>query len=124
MRQELLCRSCRAIQITARHYLAADVQFAGGSDWHHLQPFVKQIQLRVGDGPSDGRQLRPGCYVAIQHQGADHVCLTWSILIIQRAAVELREQAPDVPRDLQLLAGSDYFTQRGGIFFVVLRRFG
>src|SRR4030095_16955965 len=58
---ESLCRQPRMVQITARETGAAHVNLAGNADWHRPEVLVQQIDLHVGDGPTEGRNTIFAC---------------------------------------------------------------
>src|SRR6185295_3781165 len=55
VRDESLCRQPRMVQITARETDTADVNLAGNADWHRPEVLVQQIDLHVGDRPTERR---------------------------------------------------------------------
>src|SRR5690606_12309999 len=54
MGHEALGGEVRAVEVAQGQAVAADVEFAGHADGHRLAVVVEHIELRVGDGPSDG----------------------------------------------------------------------
>ncbi len=124
IRHKLHRSRIRAVQIAARDTVATDVQLTGNTNRTGAELLVQHVKLCVRDRPSNRRQLGPHIAVVGETIGADDVSFSWTIVIIEHAAVQPGEQFSYPRCDLQLLAGRDDLVQTGHDTAVLYRNFG
>src|SRR5690242_6840329 len=83
MRDKLLSRQLRALQVSARQSLTAYVQFSGDADWQELVSMVQHIQLPARDRTADGN-LRIVSRQRFQRCPDSRLC--WTIKVPHRSA--------------------------------------
>src|SRR5687768_4249159 len=81
VRNEFFRRRVRPFQVTTREPVAADEQHTSHASWHWLHVFIQQVQLSVGDWPSDRHSARvyKSCWNLVDAAADDR--FRWSILV-------------------------------------------
>ncbi len=122
---EALARLLRLVEISARERDAADAELAGGADGDGTAGSAsRNVDLRVRDGPADRRKQRPAFGRPFEHVRGGDVRFRRAVLIVERAAVERREQPHERRRGDELLARRDHLAQRRRRAPLRVRRFG
>ena len=110
-------------QVAVGQGVAPQQQFAGVAAAERAGVGVAQGQQDMGQGRADGRNAGPGGGRARQLKGGDHVAFGGAIVVVQCCLGQALEQAADGGCDLQLLAGTDHFTQGQGRLAFAVRVF-
>src|SRR6267143_2553573 len=83
IRNKPFSRQIRAVQVSSRQAQAANVHLSHFTGRNLLQMLVQNVDLRIRDGPADGRLRGRGCVPANDPGRGDHRALRGAVVIHQ-----------------------------------------
>ena len=121
--ESVLCQP-RLPPVTSGDCSPPDPQVTGHTRRHRQHALIKETNLRIGDGPTDRREFRPGQGIGREKISGRDVRLGRTIVIPEMAPTESCEESPDRRGYSQLLPGHDHLPERELNMGICLCRLG